>query len=121
MNNIWFEVDDADAETVKQNWLDNDMQHYDSNKYFKPVGSKQLYSVWTKDSVATALAVDVNAAALGAWDAATGAPDGTVTQSGDLLDYMPDLWNGDDPPTYSPPTEVTDRILLSGQAPRVFT
>ena len=120
MNNIWFEVDDADAATVKANWEANDMQHYNSNKHFKPVGSMQLYSVWTLDSVASAVSVDANASALAAWDAVTGAIDCTVTQAGNLLDYMPDIWNGDNPPTYSPATEVSDRIKLSGQADRVF-
>jgi hypothetical protein len=120
MSNIWFEVDDADAASVKANWEANDMQHYNSNKHFKPNGSMQLYSVWTLDSVASAVTVDANATALGAWDAATGAIDGTVTQAGNLLDYMPDIWNGDNPPTYSPATEVSDRIMLSGQADRVF-
>jgi hypothetical protein len=70
--------------------------------------------------VAFAIAVDSNATALGAWDAATGVDTGTVAEAGNMLDYMPDVWNGDDPPTYSPATEVTDRVLLSGQAPRVF-
>jgi hypothetical protein len=124
MSNIWFEVDDADAASVKANWEANDMQHYNSNKHFKPNGSMQLYSVWTLDSVASAVTVDANATALAAWDAVTGADEGTVTQAGNLLDYMPDIVeydeNGDIIST-TPATEVTDRIFLSGQAPRTFT
>ena len=38
-----------------------------------------------------------------------------------LLDYMPDVWNGDDPPTFSPATVVTDVNLPAGWAPRDFT
>ena len=37
-----------------------------------------------------------------------------------VVNFMPDVWNGDDPPTYSPATEVTDCNLLFGQAPRHF-
>ena len=37
-----------------------------------------------------------------------------------LLSYMPDVWNEDDPPTFSPATEVTDVNLYFGQAPRQF-
>ena len=38
----------------------------------------------------------------------------------DPLDYMPDVWNGDEPPTYSPATDITDVNLGAGQAPRNF-
>ena len=38
-----------------------------------------------------------------------------------LINLMPDVWNGDEPPTYSPATEVTDVNLLLGQAPRDFS
>ena len=38
-----------------------------------------------------------------------------------LIQYMPDVWNGDDPPTFSPALVVSDINLLAGQTPRVFT
>jgi hypothetical protein len=38
-----------------------------------------------------------------------------------LLKFMPDVWNGDLPPTYSAPTVLTDVNLLMGQAPRDFS
>ena len=38
-----------------------------------------------------------------------------------LLDFMPDVWNGDDPPTFSPATQVTDINLPAGWSPRVFS
>ena len=63
---------------------------------------------------------------LGCWN-----PDGTeltdengvvmYTQPDFLLAFMPDVWNGDDPPTFSPATQVTDINLPAGWAPRVFT
>ena len=37
-----------------------------------------------------------------------------------VLGYMPDVWNGDDPPTYSPATVVADTNLGMGQAVRRF-
>ena len=37
-----------------------------------------------------------------------------------ILNYMPDVWNGDEPPTYSPATELKDVNLGMGQAPRNF-
>lgn len=37
-----------------------------------------------------------------------------------VLEYMPDVWNGDDPPTFSPATELTDVNLGFGQSPRQF-
>ena len=38
-----------------------------------------------------------------------------------ILEYMPDVWNGDDPPTYSPATSLADVNLGMGQATRNFT
>lgn len=38
-----------------------------------------------------------------------------------LLKFMPDVWNGDDPPTYSAATQLTDVILTQGQSHRRFT
>ena len=38
-----------------------------------------------------------------------------------ILGYMPDVWNGDDPPTFSPATSVRDVNLGLGQIPRRFT
>ena len=37
-----------------------------------------------------------------------------------LIDFMPDVWNGDDPATYSTATQLTDVNLLAGQTPRRF-
>lgn len=42
------------------------------------------------------------------------------TQPDFLLAFMPDVWNGDDPPTFSAATQVTDVNLPAGWAPRVF-
>lgn len=59
---------------------------------------------------------------LGAWNF-----DGSQFDSGrwpvdaDILDFMPDVWNGDEPPTYSPATVLTDVNLLMGQTPRDFS
>jgi len=49
----------------------------------------------------------------------TGTPTYPINESV-LLQFMPDVWNGDDPPTYSAPTELTDVNLLMGQAKRWF-
>jgi hypothetical protein len=38
-----------------------------------------------------------------------------------VVNFMPDVWNGDEPPTYTPATEPTDVNVLMGQAPRDFT
>ncbi len=38
-----------------------------------------------------------------------------------LIDFMPPIWNQDDPPTYTPATELTDVNLLAGQSPRNFS
>ncbi len=38
-----------------------------------------------------------------------------------LKKFMPDVWNGDDPPTYSPATELSDVLIGQGWAPRRFT
>jgi hypothetical protein len=38
-----------------------------------------------------------------------------------VVNFMPDVWNGDEPPTYSPATVPTDVNVLMGQAPRDFT
>lgn len=38
-----------------------------------------------------------------------------------LLQFMPDVWNGDEPPTYSPATQLADVNLLLGQTPRDFS
>ena len=38
-----------------------------------------------------------------------------------LIDFMPDVWNGDDPATYSTATQLADVNLLAGQKPREFT
>ena len=38
-----------------------------------------------------------------------------------IIKLMPDVWNGDEPPTYSPATVVTDVNLLLGQSPRDFS
>ena len=39
---------------------------------------------------------------------------------GSLGSYMPDVWNGDDPPTFSAATELSDVSLYFGQSPRIF-
>ena len=39
----------------------------------------------------------------------------------DILEFMPDVDNGDDPPTYSPATSLTDVNVNLGQVPRKFT
>ena len=56
---------------------------------------------------------------LGQWDFDSGAA--TTMQYPQLVRYMPDVWNGDDPPTYSPATFAYDVNLLAGQSPRAFT
>lgn len=38
-----------------------------------------------------------------------------------LLKFMPDVWNGDEPPTYSPAVTVTDINLPAGWQPREFS
>ena len=39
-----------------------------------------------------------------------------------LLQYMPDVWNGDDPPTYSPAVDLADINFLAGhETPRDFS
>ncbi len=55
---------------------------------------------------------------LGQWDW-----DGNQTENQfpQLVRYMPDVWNGDDPPTYSPATAPYDVNLLAGQSVRTFT
>lgn len=62
---------------------------------------------------------------MGAWDYYTGLQfrDDNVPVypiQGSLLQYMPDVWNGDDPPTYSQANMLTDVNLLGGQAAREF-
>ena len=37
-----------------------------------------------------------------------------------LVKFMPDVWNGDDPPTYSAATVLTDVNLIQGQSQRRF-
>jgi hypothetical protein len=50
----------------------------------------------------------------------TGIPDYPINTT-QLLKFMPDVWNGDDPATFSPATVLSDVNLSSGQAPRDFT
>lgn len=124
MNNIWFIVDDADLANAQAEWKSKGYLDYGSNKHFKKVGTTQLFSTWGKgDPVATIQSVEnvaPSAIQTGLWDAATGVRQPAAQQDPSLLDYMPDVWNGDEPPTYSPATEITDRIFLSGQQPRDF-
>ena len=37
------------------------------------------------------------------------------------LEFMPEVWNGDEPPTFSPATVLTDVNLGQGQAQRDFS
>ena len=48
----------------------------------------------------------------------TGTP--TYPIPAQLLKFMPDVWNGDDPPTYSTATVLADEHLSLGQSPRDF-
>ena len=50
---------------------------------------------------------------LAAWDAETGAKI-REPHYPQLIQYMPDVWNGDEPPTFSPATELTDVNFLAG-------
>ena len=38
-----------------------------------------------------------------------------------LLKFMPDVWNGDEPPTYSPAVQITDVNIVAGQELRDFS
>lgn len=38
-----------------------------------------------------------------------------------LLKFMPDVWNGDEPPTYTAATQITDVNIMAGQALRDFS
>ena len=70
---------------------------------------------------------------MGAWSSKTGLEVGTsadeegvVTGAAwfpvptQILHFMPDVWNGDDPPTFSAATVPTDVNVLAGQTPRSF-
>jgi hypothetical protein len=58
---------------------------------------------------------------------ATYSEEGVQTDTGwwpvpaQVVNFMPDVWNGDDPATYTPATEPTDVNVLMGQAPRDFS
>ena len=71
---------------------------------------------------------------MGAWRTSDGGEvgadydeDGAQTDTGwwpvpaQVVNFMPDVWNGDEPPTYSTAEEPTDVNLLLGQAPRDFS
>jgi hypothetical protein len=61
---------------------------------------------------------------MGAWRTDTGAEVGNPVWwpvPAQVVNFMPAVWNGDEPPTFTPATEPTDVNLLFGQVPRDFS
>jgi hypothetical protein len=88
--------------------------------YFdKPLEGPQIRS--DIDSMAATYPTDF--LPMGAWHTDTGAEVGDPVWwpvPAQVVNFMPDVWNGDEPPTYSPATAPTDVNVLMGQHARDF-
>jgi hypothetical protein len=106
--------------------------HGSVQRLFKTVtiGGRQ-YKLWSvnvpasktvKDEIDWLIATYPNQVIVaGAWNLDTGAQIGGYGIHPQLIKFMPDVWNGDIPPTFSTATVLTDVNLLLGQAPRDFS
>jgi hypothetical protein len=112
---------DADGlEQLFKMWPGNGKDFRVWSFYFsKPLEGPQIHS----DIDATAATYPQDFLPMGAWRTSDGGEVGTpewFPVPPQIVNFMPDVWNGDEPPTYSPATVPTDVNLLFGQAPRDF-
>jgi len=114
---VWYlfsiTFNDIDGQAAQR--VQDAFDHLEANypNQFEVVGAWQ----WDGRQIGTQWELDTGGEPTGN---TIGTPTYPINQT-QLLKFMPDVWNGDEPPTYSPATELTDVNLIQGQTFRRFT